>query len=636
MTQETMKFKTEVKHLLDLMIHSLYSNKDIFLRELIANASDAIDKARFESLTNPSISADWQIKIVPDKTKSTIQIIDNGIGMTKDEVVTNIGTIAKSGTKAFLAAYKEKENQQNIPELIGQFGVGFYSAFMVAEKVELVTKKAASQEQAVRWTCHGAEDYTLEETEETNHGTTITVYLKPDALSYLEEWKISEIVKKYSDFIEYPINTPVTKKKEDGSESTELELLNSQKAIWLRSPDEVNDEDYKSFFSHIAPFSGDYLTSIHFSAEGTNEFKALLFIPSQAPFDLFSMPDQRKKTLHLYIKRVFISDECSTLIPEYMRFLKGVVDSSDLPLNISREMLQDNAQILKIQKNIVRKVIGELKKLQDNSPEKYLTFFKEFGKVLKEGAYTDHANKEKLIELLMFETMKNPAGKLITAKEYIDAMHPSQKDIYFMIGENREILENSPQLEFLRSKGFDVLFMTDPIDEWIVQGTQEFMGKKLKSAGKGDIDLDEESKKETEEKVHKADSEHKDLVEYLKKQLTDKVKNVRFSQRLTESACCLVSDEHDPSAHMERLMKAMKQHAPKAKRILELNPAHPIVEALQKLYNKNSSEPKLAEFSELLFDQALLTEGSPIPDPLAFSRKLANLMVSGIEKEVSK
>lgn len=636
MTQETMKFKTEVKHLLDLMIHSLYSNKDIFLRELIANASDAIDKARFESLTNQSISADWQIKIVADKQKSTIQIIDNGIGMTKDEVVTNIGTIAKSGTKAFLAAYKEKENQQNIPDLIGQFGVGFYSAFMVAEKVELVTKKAGSTEAAVRWTCNGAEDYTLEEAAETNHGSTITVFLKPDALSYLEEWKIREIVKKYSDFIEYPINMPVSKKKDDGSEATELELLNSQKALWLRSPDEVKDEDYKNFFSHIAPFSGDYLKCIHFSAEGTNEFKALLFIPSQAPFDMFSAPDQRKKTLHLYIKRVFISDECSNLIPEYMRFLKGVVDSSDLPLNISREMLQDNAQILKIQKNITGKVIKELKKLQENSPEQYLTFFKEFGKILKEGVYSDFANKEKLVELLMFETMKNPAGKLITVKEYIDAMPSAQKEIYFMIGENRDVLENSPQLEILRSKGFDVLFMTDPIDEWIVQGTHEFMGKKLKSAGKGDIDLDEETKKETEEKVKKADSEHKDLVDYLKKQLDSKVKNVRFSQRLTESACCLVSDEHDPSAHMERLMKALKQPAPSSKRILELNPTHPLVESLQKLYNKNSGDPKLAEFSDLLFDQALLTEGSPIPDPLAFSRRMANLMVAGIEKEVSK
>ncbi|OGV51499.1 MAG: molecular chaperone HtpG [Lentisphaerae bacterium GWF2_44_16] len=633
MTVKTEKFKTEVQHLLDLMVHSLYSNKDIFLRELIANASDAIDKARFEALTNQSVSADWEIKITPDKDKGTLQISDNGIGMTMDEVINNIGTIAKSGTKAFLAAHQEKE-MKNLPDLIGQFGVGFYSAFMVADKVELVTRKAGPSSPAVRWESKGQEDYTLDKSSATEQGTTITLHLKADAKSYLETWKIKEIVKKYSDFIEYPIKTPAEKKKSDGSESTELEILNSQKAIWLRSPEELKEEDYKNFYSHISHFGGEPLLNIHFSAEGTSEFKALLFLPSQAPFDLFMMPDQRKKTLHLYIRRVFISDECSNLIPEYLRFLKGVVDSSDLPLNVSREILQENAQILKIQKNIVRKVLAELKKLQENDKDKYLTFYKEFGKVLKEGVATDHANKDKILELLMFETMKNTDGKLITLKEYLDAMPPLQKDIYYVTGESRAMLENSPHLEFLKSKGYDVIFMIDPIDEWVVQSIPEYSGKKLKSVGKGDIELDDESKKEAEEKTEKADKEHKNLIEFLKKELTEKVKNVRFSKRLTESACCLVSDEFDPSAHMERIFKAMKQQMPQTKRILELNPEHPLINAFQKLYDKNPANPKLSEFADMLYDQALLTEGNAIPDPLNFSKKLASLMVTGIEKEV--
>ena len=627
MSAQTKKFKTEVQQLLDLMIHSLYSNKDIFLRELVANAADAIDKARFESLTNPDISADWQIRIEPDKSRNILQISDNGIGMTREEVIENIGTIAKSGTKAFLHALENKEVNES-PDLIGQFGVGFYSAFMVADKVELITKRAGSDEPATIWESAGKEKFKIDDHPRTEQGTTIIIHLKESQKAYLEEWQIRSIIKKYSDFIEHPIVMPVTKKEKDESEKTEDEVLNSQKAIWLRPASEISEEEYKQFYSHLAHFDSEPLTHIHYAAEGTSEFKALLYLPSKAPFDLFN-PEQRKKTLHLYIRRIFISDECSGLLPEYLRFVKGVVDSSDLPLNISREMLQDNPGIGKIRKNLVRKVLGELKKMMENDNEKYLNFYREFGKVLKEGIHLDFENKEKIQDLVLFESMKNESGKLISLKEYVSVMPSEQKEIYYITGETRTLLENSPHLEMFKNKGVDVLFMTDPIDEWIVGAIGEYSGKKLTAVGKGDIELDEDAKKQSE----KAAKQHKNLLEFIQKKLDSRIKEVRFSSRLTDSACCLVSDEYEPSAYMERLFQAMNQQAPPSKRILELNSQHPLIESLQSLYDKDKESPKLAEFAELLYDQALLTEGNPIPDPLEFTKRLANLMVLGLKKE---
>lgn len=631
---EVKKFKTEVQQLLNLVVHSLYSNKDIFLRELIANAADAIDKARFESLTNSDIAKDWEIRIDTNKDKNLLIISDNGTGMTKDEVIKNIGTIAKSGTKAFLAAL-EKNKEENSPELIGQFGVGFYSAFMVADKVSLETKKAGSDEPAVRWESEGQSSYSLEENDRKEQGTTITVHLNGDAKSYLEEWKIREIVKKYSDFIEHPVKMKITRKKDDESEEIVDQILNSQQAIWLRDPKDVTEEDHKNFFSHLDHFGGEPLMNIHYSAEGTTEFKALLYLPSKAPFDLF-MPEQKKHGLHLYIKRVFITDECKELLPDYLRFVKGVVDSSDLPLNISREILQDNPGILKINKNIVRKILGELKNLNENDHEKFIAFYKEFGKTLKEGVHTDFQNKEKLQELLLFETMKSEPGTLVSLEEYSKTMPENQKEIYYVTGDSRTVLENSPHLELLREKGFDVFFMTDPIDEWVVQSLTQYNEKTLKAVGKGEIELDEESKKEIAEKTEKATKEHKSLIECIKKSLEDKIKDVRFSQRLTESACCLVSDVYDPSPNMERIFKAMNQNMPQTKRILELNPDHPMINGLQALYDKSSKDPKLTEYAEILFDQALLAEGSPIPDPLAFSKRVSELMVSSLQKEGKK
>ncbi len=638
MAASTKKFKTEVQHLLDLMIHSLYSNKDIFLRELIANAADAIDKARFTALTDKKIINDWAINLTVDKDKNIIRISDNGIGMTESEVIDNIGTIAKSGTKAFMKALEEKKKSEtDIPELIGQFGVGFYSSFMVAEKVEILTKKAGSDESAVRWTSDGKSSYKIEAAEKEGQGTDVTVFLKDDTKIYMENWKISDIVGKYSDFIEYPITLPYEKVEKEGegkdakeTKTIEIKTLNSQKAIWLKKASEITAEEHESFFTHLAHDGGKPAKAIQISAEGTSEFKALIYIPEVAPFNMF-MPDFQKKGLQLYVRRVFITDECKDLVPDYLRFLKGVVDSSDLPLNVSRELLQDNAQIRKMQKAITRKAISELKKMQEKEPEKYAKFFLEFGKILKEGIHMDHDNKEKLKGLVMYETMNNEAGKLVGLQEYVDAMPPEQKEIYYITGENRQAVENSSALELFRSQGFDVLFMIDPIDEWIMPSMGQFLKFQFKSATKGDIELDEKSKKSSEKVISKAAKEHKNVLEVLQKELDANIKEVRFTNRLTDSACCLVGEENAMSAHMERMFKAMNQEVPVNKRILELNPKHSLIASMQQLFDADKANPELKKYAHLLYDQALLTEGSPIPDPLSFAKNIADLMVKAVK-----
>ena len=638
MASSTKKFKTEVQHLLDLMIHSLYSNKDIFLRELIANAADAIDKARFTALTDKNIINDWAIKLTVDKDKNIIQISDNGIGMSEKEVIDNIGTIAKSGTKAFMKALEEKKKSEaDIPELIGQFGVGFYSSFMVAEKVEILTKKAGTDDSAVLWSSDGKSNYKIETTEKEGQGTDIIVHLKDDAKIYMENWKISDIVRKYSDFIEYPITLPYEKVEKEGegedakeTKTVEIRTLNSQKAIWLKKASEITEDEHESFFTHLSHDGGKPAKSIQISAEGTSEFKALIYIPETAPFNMF-MPDFQKKGLQLYVRRVFITDECKDLIPDYLRFLKGVVDSSDLPLNVSRELLQDNAQIRKMQKTITRKTISELKKMQEKEPEKYTKFFQEFGKILKEGIHMDYDNKEKIKGLVMYESMNSEPGKLISLQEYVDAMAPEQKEIYYITGESRQAVENSSALELFRSQGFDVLFMIDPIDEWIMPSMGQFAKFMFKSATKGDIELDEKSKKSSEKIIAKAAKEHKDILEALQKELEANIKEVRFTNRLTDSACCLVGEENAMSAHMERLFKSMNQDVPENKRILELNPKHSLVASMQKMFEADKANPELKKYAHLLYDQALLTEGSPIPDPLAFAKNVADLMVKAVK-----
>lgn len=631
---ETKQFKTEVKQLLNLMIHSLYSNRDIFLRELIANAADAIDKARFESLTHPEMAREWQIRVEPDKEKKTLRITDNGIGMTAEEVVENIGTIAKSGTRAFLQMLEEKgAGKENLPELIGQFGVGFYSAFMVAEKVELRTKKADSDAPAVSWVSKGEGEYELDsDIEKSEPGTEITLHLKPDAEIYLESWKISDIVSRYSDFIAYPIVMPERKVNSDKTETVSDRTLNSQKAIWLRKPEEITPEEYKSFYSHLANFGGtEYLKAIHLTAEGMSEFKALLFIPKQAPFNLL-MPDIQKKGLQLYVKRVFITDECKELIPDYLRFICGVVDSSDLPLNVSREILQENPQLHRINKAVTSKVLSELKKLLESDPETYAAFFREFGRILKEGIHTDRENQEKLKDLVMYESMNTEPGKMITLANYVDAMPESQKEIYYISGDKREAVASSPALEYFRSKGYDVLFMTDPVDDWIMQSMFQYRKKHFKSVAKGDFEADDADKSAAEETVKKASEKFARLVEFLKKTLADKVSDVRFSVRLTDSPCCLITENNGLSPHLERLFKAMNQEIPASKRILELNPNHPLVEALFEYCNKDEAAPELTAYVKVLFDQALLMEGSPIPDPAEFARQVTGLLLAGIRK----
>jgi len=627
----TKNFKTEVQQMLDLMIHSLYSNKDIFLRELIANAADAIDKARFESLTNEKESRAWSIRLALDKKARTVKITDNGIGMSEKEVIDNIGTIAKSGTRAFLKDLEKKGQKiADMPELIGQFGVGFYSAFMVAEKVVLETKKSGTDAPGVRWESTGTGSYELDPCDKKDPGTEITVYLKAGEDTYLENWKITEIVHKYSDFIGYPIILPEVKTNEDKTETVEEKVLNSQKAIWLRKSSEVKPEEYQSFYDHLTHgANGKYLKAVHIDAEGASEFKALLYLPSVMPFNIF-LPDFQKKGLQLYVKRVFISDECKELVPDYLRFLKGVVDSSDLPLNVSREILQENPQMPRIQKAIVAKVLAELKKMQQNEPEAYKTFFAAFGKVLKEGIHTDYFNQEKLKALAMYETMNHKEGELISLEEYVKEMPESQKDIYFITADSRRSAVSNPVLELFRSKGCDVLLMTDPIDEWIMQSMFQFDKKYFKPVMRGELDLDEKDKAAADKKIADAKSAHEKLLAAIQKTLDSHVKEVRFTARLTDSACCLVVDEHGISPQMERLFKAMKQDMPETKRIMELNPDHPLISAMQKTFDANPEDPRIAEYAELLYDQSLLAEGSPIEDALAFSRRVATLMAKSL------
>jgi len=636
----TRKFQTEVQQLLDLVIHSLYSNKDIFLRELVSNASDAIDKIRFEAHSNESLlesNSDWKIKITPDKNAGTLTITDNGIGMSMAEVEENIGTIARSGTKAFMEALNEAKSSNN-PELIGQFGVGFYSSFMVADKVTMTTRKAGSQSAGCRWESTGDGSYTVEECEKATRGTEIVLHLKDEMKEYLDEWKIRSIIKKYSDYVQYPVTMDITRKEPakglDGKviegggdiEKTTEETLNSMKAIWTRPKSEITDEEYEEFYKHISHDFEKPFRQIHYAAEGTSEFRALLYLPSHKPFDLF-MQD-KKKGVHLYVKRVYITDNCEALLPDYLRFVKGVVDSSDLPLNVSREILQEDVQIRRIQKNLVGKILSTLAEIKEKEPEEYLKFYLEFGPVLKEGLHFDFANKEKIQELVLFESTATEAGKPVSLKEYAARMPESQREIFFITGTSREMVANSPHLEGFRSKGYEVLYLTDPVDEWVVQALTEYDGKKLKAVDRGDVELDsEEEKKVKEEKKKESEEQYKGVLEFIKEKLSESVKEVRFSGRLTESACCLVADEYGLNANMERIMKAMNQDVPQSKRILELNPNHPIMQVLGKMYDTDKSDPKLADYCELLLDQALLTEGSPIKDPLKFTKLISELMV---------
>ena len=640
MAKSTMKFKTEVSQLLELVTHSLYSNKEIFIRELVSNASDALDKLRLEGLKDKKIledNSDFKISINFNKDAKTITITDNGIGMTKDEIVDNIGTIAKSGTKEFLAKLKDlksADKDANTDQLIGQFGVGFYSAFIVSDKIVINSKRAGSSEPAVRWESDGKEKFTIDESDRTERGSEIVLYLNKEHEDYASEWKIREVVKKYSDYISYPIIMTIEReekpKDKDGNEIKDAEAvtkfgeqtLNSMKAIWQRDKKDIKDEDYNEFYKHISHDWEEPLERIHLSAEGMLSYKALLFIPKKPPFDMFWR--ESKIGVNLYVKNVFIMDDNKNLLPEYFRFIKGVVDSADLPLNVSREILQEDKMLEKIKTNLVKKIIDTLKKMKEKEPEKYLEFYNSFGKVLKEGLYSDFENKDKLADLAMFESTKTEKGKLTSLKDYVSRMPEGQKDIYYITGEKRDILENSPHIEKFKAKDYEVLFFTDPIDEFVTNNLNEYEKKELKSIGKGEIDLgeDEAVKKEKEEDTKK----YRSLLDTMKDHLAEDIKEVRVSSRLTSSAVCLVSDEHGMTPNMEKMFRSMNQEVPKSKRVLEINPKHPLYESLNVIYEKNKDDARLKDYSELLYDQALIAEGAMPKDPVKFARKMADLM----------
>lgn len=640
MATEKKEFKTEVQQLLDLVIHSLYSNKDIFLRELISNSSDAIDKLRFNALSNKELlneQTDFRIKLYIDNEAKTLVIEDNGIGMTKEELEANIGTIASSGTRKFMEEIK-KGNSTDNPELIGQFGVGFYSAFMVADKVTMKTRPAGGNN-SWTWESSGDGSYEITEGGRDEHGTEITLSLKEDCRDYIVEFRLREIIKKYSDFVEYPILMDITREEpeldeegnpKEGAEKkvtiTE-ETLNSMKAIWMRPKNEVKKEEYNEFYKHISHDYTDPLKTVHYSAEGTLEFKALLYLPSKAPFDMFQH-EGVKHGINLYVKRVFIMDNCEALVPRYLRFVKGVVESNDLPLNVSREILQEDLVIKKIEKNVTSKILATLKDMMKKSKEDYIGFYKEFGKVIKEGVEVDPSNKDKIKDLLLFESSKSKPGEYISLKEYTDRMLPEQKNIYFLTGDSRSTIENSPHLEVFKKKDVEVLFMTEPVDEFILPGFGEYSDKSLKSIAQGDIDLGtEEEKKIAEEQKKEVTGKYKNLIKKIEESLKDDVKEVRLSDRLTDSPSCLVTDEGDINPQMERIFAAMNQPVPEVKRILEINPDHPVIEKMNQIFETDKKDSRVTDFSELLHNQALLTEGVAVKDPVRFSKLISDLMI---------
>jgi molecular chaperone HtpG len=615
---ETFQFQAEARQVLDLMIHSLYTNKEIFLRELISNASDALDRLRFEALSKPElIGPDDKLEIwlESDPNARTLTISDNGIGMSRDEVIANIGTIAKSGTRELLQTLRERKSAEMLTTLIGQFGVGFYSAFMVADRVTLLTRRAG-EDKATQWESTGDGTFTILEVSKFARGTSIVLHLKKfdddaEAEDFTDRWTIERIVKRYSDFVAYPI---IYKDKE-GKQADKT--LNSMKPIWTRPRSEVKEEEYKEFYKHISHDWNEPLTTWSFRAEGRSEYQSLLFIPSQAPFDLFYATG--KFGLHLFVRRVLIMEHCDELLPGYLRFVRGVVDSADLPLNVSRQRLQEDRHISQIRKWLTKKVLDSLEDMQGNDPQKYLEFWKQFGRVMKEGPSFDFDNKDKLILLCLFESSAD-AEKPTTLKDYVARMKPDQKTIYYLTGPSRRAVENSPHLEAFREKGYEVLYMVDPVDEMFVQWLPEFEDKKLKSIAKGTADLGEQ------EDLAEKQREFSKLTDALQKRLEDRVKEVRLSARLTSSPACLVVAEHDVSPNLEKLLNQAKGEAAKQKRIMELNPNHEIIAKMR----DRSDDAVLDDYAEVLYGYALLAEGSELVEPVKFNQALIRVLAKTV------
>ncbi|AGT94575.1 MAG: heat shock protein 90 [Rhodococcus erythropolis] len=631
---EQLEFQAETRQLLDLMVHSIYTNKDSFLRELISNASDALDKLRLESYQDKDLDvdvSDLHIEIDIDKAARTLTIRDNGIGMSRDEVVDLIGTLAKSGTAEVRRKLKEAKDAAASEELIGQFGIGFYSTFMVADKVTLLTRRAG-EDHATRWESTGEGTYTLEHVNEAPQGSSVTLHLMPEDSEnglhdYTSEWKIKELVKKYSDFIAWPIRMDVarTSTPAEGEEpevTIETETINSMKALWTRSKDEVSEDEYKEFYKHVSHAWDEPLEVIPMKAEGTFEYQALLFIPSTAPFDLFMR--ERKAGIHLYVKRVFIMDDCEELVPDYLRFVKGVVDAQDLSLNVSREILQQDRQIAAIRRRLTKKVLSTIKDMKANEPEKYSTFWTEFGRALKEGLMADADNRKTLLDISSFASTNSEEG-VTTLAEYVERMKDGQEQIYFMTGESRHLIESSPHMEAFKAKGLEVLVLTDPVDEMWVDAVSDFDGKTFQSIAKGEVDLDtEDEKKAAEAEREEKEKEFGELLTWLTETLSDDIKETRLSTRLTTSAACIVGDAFSMSPTLEKMYKASGQPVPHSKRILELNPEHPLVSGLREAQAANDNAENLTETAQLLYGMALLAEGGELSDPAHFTRLLAD------------
>lgn len=618
--KESLQFQTEVKQLLHLMIHSLYSNKEIFLRELISNASDACEKLRFEALKDNSLlepDTHLHVRISVDRSSRTITISDNGIGMSRDEVIANIGTIAKSGTREFLNRLSGDETRDSA--LIGQFGVGFYSAFIVADRVTLITRRAGLEDrEGVRWESDGDGTFTLESVENAPRGTSVTLHLKEGEDDFLDSWRLRGIVRRYSDHIQLPIL--MAREPEEGKPA-EDDTLNQANALWARPKGEITEEQYEEFYKHVGHDFEAPLTWTHARVEGKQEYTALLYVPAHAPFDLWD-PEPRHG-LKLYVRRVFIMEDTRKLLPQYLRFVRGVIDSADLPLNVSREILQESRDMEVIRSGCARRVLTLLEDLAQNQPEKYATFWKEFGKVFKEGAGEETVQKDKWSQLLRFSsTHTGSENQTVSLKDYADRMKEGQQAIYYVTADSPVAASNSPHLEVFRSKGIEVLLLSDRVDEWVVSNLHEFEGKKLQSVARGDLDLNALGVEAP--KVETQDTETlKPLLEGMKTALGDRVKDVRPSHRLTESPACLVTEDGALSSHLERMLKAAGQNVPHSRPILEINPEHRLILRLK----METDSARLADWSQLLFDQSLLAEGGQLEDPAGFVKRLNQLML---------
>ncbi len=631
---EKFEFQAEVKQLLDLMIHSVYSNRDVFLRELISNASDACDRLRFEGLTHSDLLPDepFSVQLHVDREARNLSVSDNGVGMSREEIVKNIGTIAKSGTAEFLRSMsKSNGSDRKISlELIGQFGVGFYASFMVADEITVLTRKAG-ESGATRWTSSGDGSYEIEEAERDSAGTTIRLKLKPaegdDAIAdYTDEWLLRQIVKRYSDFVAYPIQLKI----EGADPPTSTEPLNSMKAIWRRAAEEVSDEEYAEFYKHIAHDWNAPLLHLASRIEGNFEARALLYLPSAAPFDLYHR-EMAHRGIQLYVKRIFIMDECRDLMPEYLRFVKGVVDAEDLSLNVSREMLQKNAQIEVIRKHLVKKVLDALKELMQSDREKYRGFWAQFGPVIKEGLLDLSQKRERILDLVLCESTAEESG-FTSLAEAVSRMREDQRVLYYLTGPSREHLVNSPHVEAFVDRNIEVLLFTDHVDEiWLEQNPPEFAGKKFQSVLRGEIDLDSADEKErVETKREKEAEDFKQLLGALRSGVQDHVKEVRVSNRLTSSPACLIVDEGDLSPQISDWLRRSGQKVPDGKPILEINPSHPLLAKLKAVCDADAKDPRLADYATLLYGQAMLAEGGQLEDPAAFSRRIAELMLEAL------